>query len=136
MGACEFEVYSTGETVHQAYLDAVGNARHEWGHGGYTGTIAEKNGFKVFDIGHMDIADFQRIIGQCIDPENKAMMDSNKAMSEEWVNKGIENFRTLAQAAGIVTAARIVEAYEDKWGPAVAIRYSENIWFFTGWASC
>ncbi len=53
MGACDFESsvrikteadgHST--TAAEAYHTAVAEAQYDYGHAGYTGTIAEKNGF-------------------------------------------------------------------------------------------
>lgn len=54
MGASEFFTSFSGATVREAFNNATEAARHEYGHGGYTGTIAEKNDYKsassqVFD---------------------------------------------------------------------------------------
>jgi predicted small metal-binding protein len=45
MGACDFMTIGYGKTAREAFADAVEHARYEHGHGGYTGTIAEKNQF-------------------------------------------------------------------------------------------
>lgn len=45
MGADEFFTRAVGRTAGQAFADAVEDARYEHGHGGYTGTIAEKHSF-------------------------------------------------------------------------------------------
>jgi hypothetical protein len=49
MGATDFatRVPKYGRTAKQAFADAVSDAQHEYGHGGYTGTIAEKSGFTM-----------------------------------------------------------------------------------------
>jgi hypothetical protein len=47
MGAQGFEVRIVGQTAAQAFRLAVDSARYEHGHGGYTGTIAEKHSFVV-----------------------------------------------------------------------------------------
>lgn len=49
MGAQAFVTVSRGETAQDAFVTAVQDAQYENGHGGYTGTIAEKNTFKVID---------------------------------------------------------------------------------------
>lgn len=46
-GGTGFGVYQPGKDVRRAFRDAVDNAQHERGHGGYTGTIAEKSEYKV-----------------------------------------------------------------------------------------
>lgn len=45
MGAQDFQETSKGGTINEAFENAVEQARHEHGHGGYTGTIAEKHDF-------------------------------------------------------------------------------------------
>jgi hypothetical protein len=45
MGACDFYNFAKGETAKEAFNSVVDRARYEYGHGGYTGTIAEKSSF-------------------------------------------------------------------------------------------
>lgn len=45
MGASTFGVHVNGKTAKEAFRDAVSEAQYEHGHGGYTGTIAEKDSF-------------------------------------------------------------------------------------------
>ncbi|MFG3336873.1 hypothetical protein ACGFZZ_33260 [Streptomyces tendae] len=47
MGAYDFSTYQEGTGVEKAFRAAVEDAQDEHGHGGYTGTIAEKNAFTV-----------------------------------------------------------------------------------------
>ena len=47
MGACTFYTTEKGKTAEEAFRRAVAQARHEYGYGGYSGTIAEKSKFKV-----------------------------------------------------------------------------------------
>src|SRR5271157_2358261 len=44
-GAVDFQTVGKGKTVQEAFNDAVSEAQYEKGHGGYSGTIAEKHGF-------------------------------------------------------------------------------------------
>lgn len=44
-GGQDFATVGTGKTAQEAFNNAASEARHEHGHGGYTGTIAEKHGF-------------------------------------------------------------------------------------------
>ena len=50
MGASTFETLGTGHSAREAFQSAVENARWEHGHGGYTGTIAEKNEFVMIPL--------------------------------------------------------------------------------------
>jgi len=45
MGAVDFYTFAKGDTAKEAFNSAVDRARYEYGHGGYTGTIAEKSSF-------------------------------------------------------------------------------------------
>ena len=45
MGAVDFTTTARGSSAEAAFSAAVSEARHEHGHGGYTGTVAEKPGF-------------------------------------------------------------------------------------------
>jgi hypothetical protein len=45
MGAYEFMDVHFGDTAEKAFRDAVEAAEYEHGHGGYSGTIAEKSSF-------------------------------------------------------------------------------------------
>ena len=45
MGACTFYTQASGQTASKAFSSAVDSALWYSGHGGYTGTIAEKDEF-------------------------------------------------------------------------------------------
>lgn len=47
MGAYDFATYQDGTDPAQAFRDAVEAAQREHGHGGYTGTIAEKYSYRI-----------------------------------------------------------------------------------------
>ena len=50
MGAEVFYTYAEGDTPTKAFQAAQNEATYESGHGGYTGTIAEKNGYITIQI--------------------------------------------------------------------------------------
>lgn len=50
MGACTFFHDARGSTAQKAFTDAVADAQYEYGHRGYTGTIAEKNKFTLIPL--------------------------------------------------------------------------------------
>lgn len=50
MGASTFEVVARGKTAQEAFNSAVSQAQYESGHGGYTGTIAEKRSFTMIPL--------------------------------------------------------------------------------------
>jgi len=49
MGAEVFMEYGSGKTPQEAFDDLVSQAQHDMGHGGYTGTIAEKGEFVMIE---------------------------------------------------------------------------------------
>jgi len=50
MGAEQFWTKAEGKTAQEAFHNAVESAQWTHGHGGYTGTIAEKISFKKFPL--------------------------------------------------------------------------------------
>jgi hypothetical protein len=54
MGAQQFKAEGTGITAQEAFSDAVDRARYLHGHGGYTGSLAEKSSFVVLKPGDED----------------------------------------------------------------------------------
>ena len=50
MGAESFWTRSYGKDVKGAFLSAVDNAQYMDGHGGYSGTIAEKSSYILIDV--------------------------------------------------------------------------------------
>ena len=121
MGAAQFECHSEGETVSEAYSAAVEDALHWHGHAGYTGTIAEKDGFTEFIV-RDDKAD--EVVGLL-----------ERAADNSWDGRSSAELEALGSIVGHDTARRMVEAYNDKWGPAVAIKVATKQWHFCGYAS-
>lgn len=56
MGACQFANLGLGSTAQEAFDDLVSQAKHTYGHGGYTGTIAEKDSFRMVFRNTADLA--------------------------------------------------------------------------------
>jgi hypothetical protein len=109
MGAEQFETRRPETDVAEAFREAVDDARYMHGHAGYTGTIAEKSEYVVWETG----------------------MPADLA---------VRYLQTIRPAYGNTSPAgvpdEIFRAYDDKWGPAVAIRDGETGgWMFCGWAS-
>ena len=50
MGGCDFSAVGRGDSAEEAFNAAVECAQWESGHGGYTGTIAEKSSFKMVEV--------------------------------------------------------------------------------------
>lgn len=50
MGASEFSCVGHGKSAKEAFMAARAEAQYESGHGGYTGTIAEKRDFVMVPV--------------------------------------------------------------------------------------
>jgi hypothetical protein len=126
MGATPFMDYVRGVTdVQTAYLSAVQQAQWDHGHSGYTGTIAEKSGFIEFKIPESFTA--QQVIDAIENP--KIIKSPNGYEHYEPSDELVEIFGS--------DAINVYRTYDDKWGPAVALKWKEgNGWLFMGWASC
>lgn len=123
MGATTFSTIAAGKTAADAYRTAVDDARHWHGHGGYTGTIAEKSGWVEYTLP-------ARVTAQ------KFMATVWNALDEIWAAEGAayrgekpkpaKHLTQLEQWLGKRDAVRITEAANDKWGPAVVVRLGKT----------
>lgn len=77
MGACNFEAYAIGKDAKSAFLKAREEAQWESGHGGYTGTIAEKDSFIMF------VRTPRKSWGKCVN-ELMDMETGNKTIDDKW----------------------------------------------------
>lgn len=110
MGAEQFTVESRfpGD-VTEAFRQVREDALYDYGHAGYTGTIAEKDGYVVYTP-----------------PANISVNQvleafwSYPASRPEWADSKYD---------------AAFEQYDDKWGFAVALKNDDGTWTFTGWAS-
>ena len=50
MGGQTFTAKAKGKTAKDAFNDATARARHDYGHAGYTGSIAEKDSFVAIPV--------------------------------------------------------------------------------------
>jgi len=164
MGACEYETLSHGSTVGDAMFAAVGEAQWEHGHGGYTGTIAEKGDWVEFDLPpRVTAAKVLHLLYVATHPAAAAERQRYRA---EYGFKATAASRKkdrterrawdgLVAIFGEREALRLLELFNDKWGPAVALPvrgkaladYKQRngikrmprgggVWLFCGYASC
>ena len=77
MGAEFFETVAIGDTAQQAFDTAVRHAEWESGHGGYTGTIAEKSEFVM-------LTDAKYGLLEPVDPDlARAVVETIEAKGDE-----------------------------------------------------
>jgi hypothetical protein len=107
VSAAQFHVISEVADVGQAFAAEVAKAQFQYGHSGYTGTIAEKDGFEVF-----------------AKPAGYSVEEVIAALEEQRTSK-------LAE----LLPADIWDAYEDKWGSAIAMQDDDGRWHFFGYAA-
>lgn len=113
MGADQFHTISDGATVGEAFDAAADKALWEHGQGGYTGTIAEKDGYAVVPL-----------------PNGLTAEEFAGLVVAAWQDDG-----PLVAMVGDRQAKRLLDLYGDKWGPAIAVDYGHGSWLFFGLAS-
>lgn len=127
MGAETFRVRANGKTAKEAFTAAVEQAHYEYGHRGYTGSIAEKHDFVVLDLDR-EKTDLTRKMEKDI-----AGAD---AETKKWLEADLEKVK--AGNVGAIVDALIDSGdsrIDDKWGPAGCFKIAEGQWVFFGWAS-
>ena len=122
MGADQYMNAGKGKTADIAFKKVTENARHNHGHGGYSGTIAEKH----------SIVEFPRPKGMRRATVLKAVRDLGRMQYD-----GDGNMQTASVQAKYpkLDIAWMSEVYEDKWGPSLAIELAKGEYLFAGWAS-
>lgn len=120
MGATTFQTEGKGTTVEDAFLAAREHEAYLHGHGGYTGTLAEKDSYYEAQLPEgVTVAEFIR-----------ALMDSGDRFERgEFVKGDRPKWAPPEWDA-------LAQAYDDKWGPCVAVKVAPGKWVFVGWASC
>ena len=74
MGAQEFECTGQGRNVQEAFKNAKEEAFWDHGHSGYTGTIAEKDSFKVIHC-NMNEGDIHAKMDECMEDYDHFVQD-------------------------------------------------------------
>jgi len=139
MGATEFAIDNVGKTVGDAYNKQVDSDHWEHGHSGYTGTLAEKDGFVL--IARRPRITAGRMMDTIIDAEQwmfwldtdekyrhayakpKARCrDAWQRLCQWYPDRG-----TVHESGAIhvgMNARDICGVYGEKWGPALAVEQS------------
>ena len=122
MGASEYKRVGKGKTAKAAFDRLVEKAQWEHGHGGYSGTIAEKH----------SMVEFQRPKGMRRATVIQAINDLGRIMHDDDGN--LITAPVQAKYPKLPIAA-MSEVYEDKWGPSLAIELAKGEYIFAGFAS-
>jgi len=98
------------------------NARYNHGHGGYSGTIAEK----------YSMVEFPRPKGM----RAKTVVDAVHAISRiGFDDDGNPKTAKVQARYPKLPIAKMFEVYDDKWGASLGIGLKTGEYLFAGWAS-
>ncbi len=75
VGANWFTTYHDGADVQVAFRDAVDEAAWEHGHGGYSGTIAEKDGYVIITRGPVSRDEAERLARDLYERDDPRIAD-------------------------------------------------------------
>jgi hypothetical protein len=116
MGATNFSTVSMGKDAAEAFAKARAWAQHMEGHGGYTGTIAEKHGFRLFtlNVAPRNLFEVERYV------EALELADAFERQGDAKTAKR-ELARCPAKFRNDATFRAMARCFSDKWGDAVAI---------------
>jgi hypothetical protein len=135
MGAAQFGNLGIGKDAKDAFSKLVQSARYEHGHGGYSGTIAEKHSFELITP-----------------PSGIAALDFARWAldSDPYGSSGLAQGVPPEHGAAVLRAAKFAD---NKYGPAVAVEIKgdelaalrakrpsqfpegSRVFYFFGWAS-
>ena len=111
-----------GKTAQAAFDKVVEQAQWEHGHRGYSGTIAEKR----------SMVEFQRPKGMRRATVIQAVRDLGRIGFDDDGNAQTDKVQAKYPKLPI---AKMLEVYDDKWGPSLAIELAKGEYLFAGWAS-
>jgi hypothetical protein len=139
MGAVDFQTYGLGRDAREAFKQAVESAQWEYGHGGYTGTIAEKPSYSLVTLPPRVTTDkFLRWLQieawsdvSWAREELKRLEHTRapRGAGETWRKRKADLRKQIKQAererASIpaqhrALVERCAKTFDDKWGPALA----------------
>lgn len=147
MGATNFGHESIGENVSDAYRKAVEEAQYDYGHRGYTGTIAEKSGYRVVSFsGSQTPARAEKFI-RAVNDYLHLRWEANDSDAKPGKKKSARRKAAKLLEKWGNALGRAAVLHEDKWGPAVAVLLDKRArksakapwkgekWYFFGLAS-
>lgn len=130
MGADHFhQEIKTDAGVGEAFNKAVAEAEWEHGHGGYTGTLAEKDSYIVLPMPEGVAA---WTFDQALAELSYSLDDTGENFDPAKVDEGL--CKQLVVGTPKDTLLSWIRAYDNKWGPAIAVKTDDG-WAFFGYAS-
>jgi len=137
VGASEYMNVGKGKTAAEAFNKLVAQAQWEHGHGGYSGTIAEKGSYVEFARPKgmrrdKVIAAVQALGGHALPDALRPTInfglneDYQQAIAEVYDGKG---------GYPLLPIKQMFEIYDSKWGPSLGIELRKGEYLFAGFAS-
>lgn len=116
MGSQDFFIKKKGQykNAQEAFIEAVEDAQYEHGHGGYSGTIAEKSSFRMVEVPNR--TDPYKFASEC------AENSEDKFWDDKWGDAG------CVEVKGTWLQKERGERYKGK--------RNFKVFYFFGWASC
>jgi hypothetical protein len=142
MGASYFQETIKGANLATAFDEAVRQARWEHGHGGYTGTLAEKSEVRELNLENEVYSARNDLELRLV--ALKGRRGPEQAAERARTKAALRTLKTKSSAKRAARAAAVADHYTDrgmdKWGPAFAIRVKRGAkvseWLVFGAASC
>ena len=133
MGAEQFETTASGETADKAFWNAVQQAQYDYGHAGYTGTIAEKGEYKMITLpAGVDAEEFAQ---WAMEADYIFRDDLEPVEHQPWIQRAIDSRKKIEELGIENLVKRAAAIADDKWGPACGVKTGEDTYLFFGWAS-
>jgi len=108
-GAAEFSHFVKGTDPGKLFRELVDHARHESGHGGYSGTIAEKPGFKIRSRTPMSMAAARNFVDKDIDKNDK-WDDAFAVPISESKDLGSQDIEIVVEASSEQEATQLAQS--------------------------
>ena len=122
MGADTYMHITKGKTAQECFKRLREQAQWEHGHGGYSGTIAEKNSY----------VEFTRPKGMRRATVLKVI---NELAEINFDDYGLPQIEELELEYPALNISKMFQCHEDKWGPSLCIEVTKGEYLFSGWAS-
>ena len=107
MGAEQFVEYGSGVDIQDAFYKVVEQALWEFGHGGYSGTIAEK--------------------GEC--------RELKMSVPQPMIDSRDGDIIQASEDFAYYCLDEEDKWWDDKWGPCAGFHVKDDLYCFFGWAS-
>jgi hypothetical protein len=149
MGGNTFFTTAEGRTADDAFRTAVSQAQWEYGHGGYTGTIAEKasDGFVMIADNGSQVSERIRAEKKRLQAAIRRTTDKFEKNSLRWRLTDLRTIKLKKRMSPREIASALMDLrdrrVDDKWGPCGCIDLTPNLtgkrkpkrFLFFGWAS-